>query len=163
MQILVNPLKKNGYLIAQSNPVWLLMYFKPKISKNFGTYFVKSLPNLQKGGSTHVTPRPLTIRVVYEVNHSQYGYHFGRVCITDTVLKIFSVLLKSHFFRYVGITKIVELKSRVDFPSSFKGLYSLVVTHRAKIYVVSLSFPICQHIHYPLGAGREARGRKCII
>ena len=38
-----------------------------------GTYFVKSVPNFQVGGSAHVTPKPLTIGVIYEVNHSWYG------------------------------------------------------------------------------------------
>ena len=55
-----------------------MRFFSSKIGLVKQIYFVKTIPNFQVGGSTHATPRPLTIRVVYEVNHSWYGYHFGR-------------------------------------------------------------------------------------
>ena len=71
------------------------MRFFSKIGLVKGTYFVKNVPNFQVDGFAHSTPRPLTVRVVYEVNYSCMGI-FLFPCVHLLRFKAFSEIVSSY-------------------------------------------------------------------
>ena len=75
------------YYINNQGKVWDLLQdisykiFCSNIGKQWGTYFVKKVPNLEKFWLTPATSRAPTVKGAYEVSYSWYGQIIGGVCV----------------------------------------------------------------------------------